>query len=401
MSNLRVEYLLTTKKSSKFCNSVKTFNNLLAANADIQVKPAKLRYKSLEVEYNVYTSELVDKDLRFFHLRFVCVETDRIDEFDELLKAVRTIAYKTEGQIKMLWDDIAFHYSVKSYPLINEVENLMRRLIIQFMITTVGIDWDKEALPKDLKDSVKRKKGVDSSVTSILHETDFIQLADALFKPYFTKDIDLLYKQIDRIQDTSELDLAELQHFVPKSNWSRYFSPLVDCDDGFLSKRWNELYDLRCLVAHNNLLRKQDYERIITLVNEVTPKLQKAISSLDKVTVPEQEKDNLAENIVVNISNLYGEFIHWWRLLELELIRLSASYLPKERSNRLTTRLMTDMLRSRNIIDDELAKQVSSLSYTRNLIVHGGQTLFGQEDPGDINQQIGLLKDVVVKLKSL
>ena len=401
MNTLKTEYIVVVKKSSPFCNSIKTFNSLLAANADIEVKASKLIHKDIEVDYEIHLSELDDKDLRFFHLKFICHQLQKIDEFEELLKAVRTIAYKTDGHVKILWDDIAYLYSIKSYPLVNEIENLMRRLIIQFMLTTVGVDWDKEALPKDLKENIKKKKNSDNATTSILHETDFIQLADCLFKPYFTKEVDLLYKQLEKAYDVSELKIDELKEFIPKSNWTRYFSLLVDCDDSFLNKRWLELYDLRCLVAHNNLLRKSDYERIVVLISEIKPKLQKAIDNLDKVTVPEQEKDNLAENVVVNINSLYGEFIILWRVVESELERLFVPIASDSPKILYPPTMMLGPLTSTKVLDQELAEQIKFLSRLRNSIVHGKRDIPDDEIIGDIYQNIGLIKDVAGKLKAL
>ena len=277
----------------------------------------------------------------------------------------------------------------------------MRRLIIQFMLTTVGVDWDKEALPKDLKENIKKKKNSDNATTSILHETDFIQLADCLFKPYFTKEVDLLYKQLEKAYDVSELKIDELKEFIPKSNWTRYFSLLVDCDDSFLNKRWLELYDLRCLVAHNNLLRKSDYERIVVLISEIKPKLQKAIDNLDKVTVPEQEKDNLAENVVVNINSLYGEFIILWRVVESELERLFVPIASDSPKILYPPTMMLGPLTSTKVLDQELAEQIKFLSRLRNSIVHGKRDIPDDEIIGDIYQNIGLIKDVAGKLKAL
>jgi len=401
MNPLRTEYIVVVKISSPFCNSVKTFNNLLTANAEVTVKGSKLIHKDFEVDYDIRQSDLEDKDLRFFHLRFTCSHLQDIDKFDELLKAIRTIAYKTDGQVKILWDDIAFHYSIKSYPLVNEIENLMRRLIIQFMLTTVGVDWDKEALPKDLKDNIKKKKGGDNAMTSILHETDFIQLADCLFKPYFTKETDLLYKQLEKANDISELKLDELREFIPKSNWARYFSALVDCDDNFLNKRWSELYDLRCLVAHNNFLRKSDYERIVVLIRDIKPKLQKAIDNLDKITVPEQEKENLAENVVVNINVVYGEFIVWWRIVEDELERLITPLVSEEQKRRYPPTIMISLLTNKKVLDDELAEQIKLLSRLRNYMIHGRHESPDNEVVGTIRQNIDLIKEVTGRLRAL
>ena len=71
MKTLQTEYIVVVKKSSPFCKNIKTFNNLLTANDDIEIKAAKLRHKKLEVDYEIYESELTDKDLRFLALPFL------------------------------------------------------------------------------------------------------------------------------------------------------------------------------------------------------------------------------------------------------------------------------------------------------------------------------------------
>ena len=299
METLRTEYIVILPKSNFFCSSAETFNNLLSAHADIKVNQSQLSYKDIEVDYEIHESALNEKDLRFFHLKFECHQIEKIDEFDELLRTIRTVALKTEGTIRVLWNDIAFHYAIKSYPLLNEIENLMRRLIDQFMITTIGADWDKEALPQELKRNEKKTECSDITA-GILHKLDFIQLAGCLFNPYSSKDIQKHFESLKKAEDILELDLDEMKKFVPESNWTRYFSTLVNCDDGFLKKRWEKLYEFRCLVAHNNLVKKSDYESIVSLITEIKPKIQDAIDNLDSVNVPEQEKEYLVENITIN-----------------------------------------------------------------------------------------------------
>ncbi len=396
MDRLRVEYILAVNKDNTFCNSTKTFNNILTANGEIKTEISKLIYKNLEISYEIKQSELNDKNLRFFYLKFICLQVEKIDEFDDFLKIVRTIAYKTDGQIKTLWDDIAIYYSIKSYPLINEIENLMRRLIIQFLLTTVGIDWDREALPRDLKDNIKKKKVSDKSITSILHETDFIQLADCLFKPYVTKEVELLYKQLECTQDISELKLDDLKKFIPKSNWTRYFSVLVDCEDNFLKKRWEELYEHRCLIAHNNLFYKSNYEKVDVLISEIKSKLQKAIDSLDKVIIPEQEKSNLVENITMNTDSLEKEFLWQFRSLEVELKHLAMLVGEDVSLKKVTAGYLLSFLRKNNILDDDLLTKIEFVLRLRNSVAHAEQY-----SEADIYQGLILIKDIVSKLKIL
>ena len=61
----------------------------------------------------------------------------------------------------------------------------------------------------------------------------------------------------------------DLLQYVPKSNWDRYFSNIVECEGEYILKRWNTLYELRCKIAHNKIVIKKDYERITCLIKEV------------------------------------------------------------------------------------------------------------------------------------
>jgi hypothetical protein len=53
------------------------------------------------------------------------------------------------------------------------------------MLTNVGINWTNETVPVEIKQSINRK-GKTQYYTNFLHETDFIHLADFLFKAYQT-----------------------------------------------------------------------------------------------------------------------------------------------------------------------------------------------------------------------
>ena len=166
----------------------------------------------------------------------------------------------------------------------------------------------------DAIDKSKRKQYLD-----VLHQIDFIHLGDFLFKSYQVKDTKELYLMISKAQSLDDLMLDELKSFEAKSNWEKYFSKIVDCTDEYLDKRWKELYDLRCSVAHNALLNKDEHERVCRLVSEIEIPLQKAIENLDKVHVPQSDKEQVAENVASSISIAYGEFIQTWKLFEKAL----------------------------------------------------------------------------------
>ena len=296
MNQLNVEYFITFKDAGQFCKDIKSFSNFIRSNVDFKLRQPKLTYKKLELRVNVKEGKVDNKNQKFFVVKITLLSVDKIFEFENALKSFRETIYKADGIINTLWDDVAFHYSQKSYPIVYEIENIMRKLITKFMLRKVGVDWADETLPKEVKDAIKQKKRVD-----ILHETDFIHLKDFLFKPYTTTSIDSIYKSIKLAKANTELDLNSLQGSLPKSNWERYFKPHIDIEDGFLSKRWEKLYELRCLIAHNNIISKTDFEELEKYVKEIKTKLIQAMENIDYIDVPDKDS-------IILFKQLFKEF---------------------------------------------------------------------------------------------
>ena len=186
-----------------------------------------------------------------------------------------------------------------------------------------------------------------------------------------TNGTELIQNRILKADAITDLNLSELKSFLPKSNWARYFAEIVNCDDGFLNKRWEKLYALRNLVAHNSMLSKSDYDDILKLIGEVEKPIQEAIDNLDKLHIPEDEKETIAENFASNRGPLYGEFILLWKQIEAELKRIQKTISSKSQPKRFRGSLSA-------IEDLKNAQLVNKLQYydldqsrrIRNMIVH-------------------------------
>jgi uncharacterized protein YutE (UPF0331/DUF86 family) len=269
----------------------------------------------------------------------------------------------------VLWDDVSFYYSEKAYPTIHEIENLMRKLITKFMLTIVGLGWTKEAIPEELKNSTRTQPAGNNNY---LYETDFKDLSTFLFDEYRTLDIKALNEKIRSLEgEGDDVSLSEFKGFLPKSNWERYFRKHVDCESSYIEARWERLYKLRCKIAHNNFFTKEDFEQVTTLVKEVKPKLEDAIKNLDKVEVPEEERDELAEVVASKTNTYYGEYIQKWKHVENTLYNLLKLTLPgKDIREYRSVILMTEGLVSRGIIDKSTYYQLKEASHIRNMIVH-------------------------------
>ncbi len=324
---ITVEYLAIFRRTDTFCNSVTSFTRLLQVDSEIKVAGGDIHFQSERAcRFQLSSGEVLGKEQRYFHLRFTWDgdpdgPPEPRERFLSLLKKVRATVAQAGGETETLWNELSAHYAGRAYPLIHDIENMMRRLIANFMLVTVGREWVKETLPKVVEDAVKasKRKDGDKDYLNILHTADFIHLGDFLFAPYSKKTPQDLYAKLKDIKTLE--DSKALQEFVPESNWKRYFGSLVACEDLYLKSRWEKLYDLRCKVAHNALITGNDLEEIERLIGEIKPRLEEAIAKLSTVKVPTEEVELVAESAARNINATLGEFITSWQRLEATVAR--------------------------------------------------------------------------------
>ncbi len=164
-----------------------------------------------------------------------------LEKFDKLFKRI----IKKSGIkfiLNTIWDEVSQYYCKSCYPRINEIENLMRKLIFRFMIKNIGSDWVKKSFPQKLKENVEKiaeKNEAEGLLENSLYEADFIQLIEFIFIPYpKNRDINKLFEMINAAEKLD--DLKKVKEFQPKSNWERYFSSIIKIDD--LEDKWRKLY---------------------------------------------------------------------------------------------------------------------------------------------------------------
>ncbi|TLU63964.1 hypothetical protein FFB58_19935 [Enterobacter sp. MF024] len=365
---MKVEYLVTIEIKDSFCKTKKAFINFIQSNSEIILTKEKVNYKNNTFYLEVLEEKSPSERHNIFHLKLKNDNDEKIECFVEFLKVFRGMLHiASKNNVQTIWDDVSFNYSLKCYPIIHEIENLMRKLITKFMLTNVGLGWIETTFPDELR-KTKRDRSA-SAHNNYLYETDFIQLSSFLFDTYRTQDIDDLIRTIKNHKDNS-IEIDSIKEFIPSSNWQRFFQKHVDCEGTYLKSRWEKLYQLRCKIAHNNIVDKNDYELIITLNNEVKPILEAAISSLDKITVPESEREELAENVAINNNQYYGDFIVSWKDFEKNVRDLA--YKSGVSSNARTMPLtpIIEQLRHRNLISEDVFEQYLKLRQVRNTVVH-------------------------------
>jgi len=402
MEAYKVEYLIVLSSTEPFCKTENAFNNLLQSFDAIKISDSKIRYEKTAFEYKVKLGLIAEGDQRYFHVTLVCKEPNNLEVFKVLLKAVRTILKRAgDKPAEILWDDVSSELSNAAYPVVHNIENMMRKLLTKFMYVKIGLGWIKDAVPKEVSDSIRTKNTLGQNY---LHETDFIQLSNFLFKEYLTANARKLVEKVGKAKDISEFTLEELRELVPRSNWERYFAPVVECKSEYLKSRWERLYILRCLVAHNNFMTGSDYDEIIKVSSEVRIQLEKALEALDGIAVSDDEREDVAENIATSMSSDSGDFIALWStLVDLlyELAIISDNY-PKEvtmDSSRIRgVGALTSSLLEGEVISSDIYNKVRMLFTLRNVVVHQHGTAV---DLAEIQEHANIAREVVQRLRDI
>jgi len=372
----RVEYLITIDQKDLFCKTKDGFNNLLRTIDGLTIKNGELRYQDIQTQYEVQDGEIATDRQRFFHVKITLVDDNKLENFEALLRQVRGVLTRAGGRPpQVLWDGLSTNFAHAAYPLMHDIENTMRKLITKFMLVNVGLAWAREAMPKEVQDSVRSK---DAKIDqNYLYEVDFIQLSNFLFKEYSTATVQSLMGTLKSAEKIDDLNLDKLKKLIPQSNWDRFFSKIVSCENEYLKVRWEKMYDRRNQIAHNRPMTRAEFEEVKILYSEISPKLTQAIDVLDQVRVTEHERELVSENVASAKNYSYQEFMNIWnefqeniRQLAMLLVQGTAkeSLIANERANiRNHVNVAT---KSFNVLSLHDRKKIQHLIRLRNYMVH-------------------------------
>jgi hypothetical protein len=210
-----------------------------------------------------------------------------------------------------------------------------------------------------------------------LYQVDFIQLSNFLFKEYSTINPGALIDRLRKAESVVDLNLDELKLAIPRSNWDRFFSKVVNCESEYLRIRWERLYERRNQIAHNRPVSRADFEEICTLKDELAPKLHHAIESLDCVTVSDDERELVTENAATSKGVGYGEFLAAWNELHRHLYLLATllakdpdeeEYVRQQKNN--TRTLVNIATKQYKLLTSEQRSGIQDLIRLRNYMVY-------------------------------
>lgn len=191
---------------------------------------------------------------------FVNVKGGNFEELESFrLRLLQHLQHLGFRHIRILNDEISAHFAIEIYPLINQVENKMRSFLVKFFIQKVGLDWWGITAPKTVQDKVKSRKSNEPYFTNYIDTDvtlcDFDDLGELIYKQ--TTGFNSPDKIVEKIMNTGSLVELEKLKGELQGNYTKYFK------DSFQSKNfanvWQQLFNVRNKVAHNNLMVASDY----------------------------------------------------------------------------------------------------------------------------------------------
>lgn len=389
---ITVEYLIFNDKKEKICTDRKSFESLLQTDSDIIISNNKIKYKNIiDVDYYLEVGDILESNNTYFNISLSINSDSDICSLIELLKSFKKRFNILTNSPQVLFDGVSKHYACQAYPLLYEIENLMRKLLTKFMLINAGMDWKTIRIPDDVSHSLKREEEV-----TYLYNLDFIQLKDIIFSEKYSSQKDRL---IEKLKSTHEFDpsnLRELKELLPISNWTRYFAETIGISSKKLSVNWTELYKMRCKVAHNKIFSKADYEKTVRLIEETKPALLTAIQGLRAIDIDHETKDSIEENIFGSLDYELGKFLAVWNEFEKTLFSWIAIKTGKEiisSSNSIHVNLK--YLGELQIIDFNTLLKIEELQLIRNKIVHFDESITKDE----IIESISDLENMIHKIK--
>lgn len=299
---MRIRYLLVKSKDD-FCQNIEQFKNLLSVNSRITIDEENIRVSQKDVRYKIEMHEIEEVREIVFQLTLEAEqgkEEDRVCALESVEGVLRRINEELGlFQINTIWDDVSMYYGRKLYPMMTEIESLLREIIYLFMIKNVGSKWLKEQSPKEVKDAIQKtlsKNQITASYpdTDALIYADFITLGYFFFSKYPLKsDYQRMIQDLKKKENYTEEKLNEIiEQYESKSNWERYFADKITIEG--LSEKWGKLYEYRNKVAHTKKIVKRDYEEARKIIDELKPAFQKCLNHLDTADIAMTEAESEA-----------------------------------------------------------------------------------------------------------
>jgi len=167
----------------------------------------------------------------------------------------------------------------------------------------------------------------------------------------------------------------EILDYLPKSNWDRYFSDLVDAESEQLNKKWRRLYEIRNKVAHNKTMCSEDFNIASTFCDELNKVFRNAYENIENIEIPEKDKESIGLRTIETVNEPTINFINKYLDLNDSIYSVlkdnPAKYSFLEDISNPIPSIVYSVLNDRIKLPDELNNDLFSMNNYKNEILNG------------------------------
>lgn len=303
MNEVNFELLaVDTKDASVIQNDTNLLHSLLA-NGQLWKNPSlqenrRITDGTITVEVQSLTPDKNSEES--FSKGFFVRVNGNYSEVEPLRKSVtQYLKSQNFDSLYILIDQASERIACELYPLIYQVENLLRQYLIKFMVTRLGPNWWDATATSEWNQKVRQRKNNEivfgEHIDNKAYLIDFGDLGKMIYAQSsgFTNKEDIL-KRINELEETPEA-IRILKEQL-QSNYQRFFRESFK-DKGFQEK-WERLEKLRHKVAHNNLFTASDLEEGKVLASQLISIMQEADTHVEKVVLEVEEKKAIQESFI-------------------------------------------------------------------------------------------------------
>jgi len=308
---MTIEIFLLLKKEDQQCTNIEELQNYIASDSKLKISDQKIEFTDKEQTKHAYkllieTGDIENSNERYFKVNLDS-ESNSLETTEGLIRRLKGTLSKIQNDsinISILQNDVLKQNAIEAYPIIFDLENLMRKVISKFMLLNIGSKWINSSINSEIEKYIlKRKIDLDFGADDI-HGTDFIHLSGILFNKYREKNLTDLDKELDK--DKSKWPDINLELYKSKSNWERHFSYLIDSDPDKLKSDWEDLYKIRNKVAHCRGLTSYELKKLKTKSTEIIQVLNKANVKVEEFKLSNAESVRLGTQVEDLISKWYS-----------------------------------------------------------------------------------------------
>lgn len=310
---------------------IKTFKNITFDDKKIDFSPSgtitifegKKAKKLLFKYHNVGSS---------YYLDIIIDSKNKISAINLLEKATYLLIGKNNVFDKYFvsivsYDYVSEYYCNKIYPLLNEFERKLRKLLFIVYTFNFNMEYYTKTTSKELQENLNYRSKIlnkelnefqntnisksDYLIKYGFYSLEYSDIDKLLFTRYNSKeDVDNIKEILDNNKDLSKLGDKFLRKtfelLKPKSDWERFFEN-KKIDKNF-QKILDDIRKYRNNIAHCKFISKKQYNTVLQLLKQNTKSLNTAISIIECKDFFDKNLE-LYQQSFNRISKVIGEIV--------------------------------------------------------------------------------------------